>query len=278
MLVKVLDFGLAKALETATGGRDLELPDADARHDAGRGDPRHGRLHEPGAGAAASAWTDAPTSGRSACVLYEMLSGGRAFGGETLSDTLAAVLLAAPRWEALPPGASPAIRRLLRRCLEKDVRRRLQAIGEARLAIEEEQAGAGSGEVPAAAAPALVGRRLSWALLGVVLGVALASALLLPRPASTPVPAPVVRFSLPAGTEPQDVLEVWGGGALALSPDGRRLVYAAYHEQTTRLYQRPLDQLEALAIPGTEGADARSSLPTAARSGSSPATSSRRCP
>jgi serine/threonine-protein kinase len=254
-VIKVLDFGLAKALEAAPSGGELSNSPT---------------LTVPSTGAGVVLGTAAYMSPEQAqgkrvdrradiwafgVVLYEMLSGRRAFGGETLSDTLAAVLLAAPKWEALPPGASPAIRRLLTRCLEKDLRRRLQAIGEARLAIEEEQAGGGSGEVPAVAPPAPGRRRLPWALLGVVLGAALAG-VLFSMPAPAPALAPVVRFSVPAGTEPQDVLEVSGGGALALSPDGRHLVYAAYHEQTTRLYQRPLDQLEALAVPGTEGADA----------------------
>jgi serine/threonine protein kinase len=65
-------------------------------------------------------------------VLYEMLTGKQPFAGETVSDTLAAVLRAEPQWDAIPAG----MRRLVRRCLEKDVRTRLQAIGEARIALD----------------------------------------------------------------------------------------------------------------------------------------------
>jgi serine/threonine protein kinase len=71
------------------------------------------------------------------CVLYEMLTGRRAFSGETASDTIAAILTAVPNWEALPPSASPDFRRLLRRCLEKDRKLRLRDIGEARVELEE---------------------------------------------------------------------------------------------------------------------------------------------
>src|SRR2546422_741878 len=74
-------------------------------------------------------------------VLYEVLTGKQAFEGETTSDLLAAVIMKEPDWEKLPPSIPAAIQKLLRRCLDKDPKRRLQAIGEARIAIEETLSG-----------------------------------------------------------------------------------------------------------------------------------------
>src|SRR6185436_18373112 len=72
------------------------------------------------------------------CVLYELLTGRRAFGGETPSDAIAAILEREPDWTKLPPSTPPAIRRLLRRCLEKDPKRRLRDIGDARLELDDD--------------------------------------------------------------------------------------------------------------------------------------------
>jgi serine/threonine-protein kinase len=76
------------------------------------------------------------------CVLYEMLVGRQPFAGESLADTLGAIVKDQPRWENLPPATPPTIRRLLMRCLVKDPLRRLRDIGEARIALEEELTGA----------------------------------------------------------------------------------------------------------------------------------------
>ena len=81
--------------------------------------------------------TSAPTSGRSALVLYEMLTGRAAFAGDTITDILAAVVTREPDWTALPATTPASIRRLLTRCVEKDPKRRLRDIGDARLEIEE---------------------------------------------------------------------------------------------------------------------------------------------
>jgi hypothetical protein len=82
-------------------------------------------------------WIGGPTSGHSEWFSYEMLTGTRLYGGETVSDTLAAVLKVEPDWNALPAEVPPVIRKLLRRCLTKDRRKRLQAVGDARIEIEE---------------------------------------------------------------------------------------------------------------------------------------------
>ena len=136
--VKVLDFGLAKA--TAPTGAmatyvvavpDDHLPGDDrSRHDSG-----HRCLHESGAGAGQGrdTRTDIWAFG---CVLYEMLTGQRAFVGQGVSETLARVIEREPDWARLPTALSPALRTYVARCLHKDPRQRVQAIGDVRLALE----------------------------------------------------------------------------------------------------------------------------------------------
>ena len=104
--------------------------------DAGRRDARHGGVHVAGAGARAGRWTGATDIWAFGCVLYEMLTGQTAFDGETVSDTLAAVLRAIPTGQRCPRNAA-GVRALLRRCLERDPKKRLRDIGEARIAMEE---------------------------------------------------------------------------------------------------------------------------------------------
>ena len=140
--MKVLDFGLAKrdATRQARGQRRRHriADDHLARHDDRRGrDPRHRGLHGAGAGEGTRRRTSAATSGRSACVLYEMLTGKRPFDGEDVSDTLANVLKIDPDWSALPSEIPPAIRTLLQSCLTKDRRRRVADISTALFVLEK---------------------------------------------------------------------------------------------------------------------------------------------
>jgi len=113
------------------------------------------------------------------CVLYEMLSGRKAFAGETISDVLAAVIRAEPDWTALSETTPAPIRKLVQRCLTKDVRQRLQAIGDARIAIEETLAGdvgATLGSPRAEQAPPLRPpwrRALPWAAVAILVGLAI---------------------------------------------------------------------------------------------------------
>jgi serine/threonine protein kinase/Tol biopolymer transport system component len=135
--VKVLDFGLAKAF-TGDGGLDLSLaPTVTAvSTDAGRilGTPAY-MSPEQARGKSVDKRTDVWTFG---CVLYELLTARRAFPGETLPDTIAAVLEKEPEWLALPPAVPLRIRDLLRRCLQKDPQRRLRDLGDARIEIDEQ--------------------------------------------------------------------------------------------------------------------------------------------
>jgi Tol biopolymer transport system component len=178
-------------------------------------------------------------------VLYEMLTGRQMFGGETVSDTLAAVLKTDPDWSLLPPETPTAIRRLLRRCLERDRKRRLPDIADARLEIDEALA-----EVPEPAAPpAQAHGPLSW-WIAISLLAAAGLALAVVHFRETP-PQPVpMRFQIPAPEKAS-----FGNYGMALSPDGRRLAFIATGaDGRAMLWVRPLDSLAAQALPGTEGA------------------------
>src|SRR3989442_599400 len=150
--VKVLDFGLAKALAPEVSGTNLAnsptISIAATQAGVILGTAAY-MSPEQAKGKPVDRRTDIWAFG---CVLYEILTGDKAFDGETTSDVLAAVIRAEPDWNAVPETTPASIRRLLRRCLEKDSKRRLQAIGEARITIEEALSGvvdAGAGLVAA---------------------------------------------------------------------------------------------------------------------------------
>jgi eukaryotic-like serine/threonine-protein kinase len=255
-VIKVLDFGLARALEvdTARGSSDLtQSPTITNRMTAAGvilGTAAY-MAPEQARGRDADRRADIWAFG---AVLFEMLSGKRAFEGETVSDTLAAVMRDEPDWSALPAGLSPRWRRLLGRCLAKDPRARLQAIGEARIALSEaaeEPIGVAAG---GEAAPARLGR--AWAvrraafgaLFGVLLG---AAGVLLFRPSATRPGATEVSMMLPFGQRfGADV----GYSFFAISPDGRAMAYASRSGSGSKMHVRRLDRREDIELPGTENA------------------------
>ena len=178
-------------------------------------------------------------------VLYEMLTGVRAFKGEDVSDTLAAVLRGDPDWTALPSGTPPAISRLLRRCLAKDRARRLADIADARLELIEDV------QAPKTPEHGSRGRlaNLGWAAAALMTVVAVVALLPARAPEATPH---VTRFVIT--TPPTHDVFTGGGAQLALSPDGGTLVYVGLlAEGGRRLFRRTLDQLDAQPIQGTEG-------------------------
>jgi hypothetical protein len=170
--VKVLDFGLAKALEPSPtpGSAPSRSPTVTSAETAAGlilGTAAY-MSPEQARGQAADQRADVWAFG---CVLYEMLTGRQPFGGATISDLLAAVLRAEPDWAALPPETPPAIRRLLRRCLEKDPERRLHDIADARIEIDD------AGREPLEGVPAAGHARpsrVAWGLFGAATLVALA--------------------------------------------------------------------------------------------------------
>ncbi len=248
--VKVLDFGLAKALEEAPEARQDESQSPTLSGRATRAGVILGTAAymspEQAKGKAADRRSDVWAFG---VVLYEMLSGRPAFTGETASEILAAVLKTEPEWRALPSSVPPRVAGMLRRCLEKDLRRRLQAIGEARIAIEDALAGVPE-ETVAVAVP-FWRRALPWllttAVLTFLLGLWTAW-----RPA--PQPGKPQRLSVELGADAPLVTNF--GPAAVLSPDGSVLAFTARKAagEVSQLYVRRLDQLEAAPLAGTEGA------------------------
>jgi serine/threonine-protein kinase len=174
-----------------------------------------------------------------------MLGGQRAFGGKSASDILAAVIKLDPDWSALPKKTPAPIRRLIRRCLTKERRQRLRAIGDVRIVIEE----CLSGAPPEIAEPAPGGRSIVPGL--VVCGLAVALAILGWR-ATRPINPPLMRLDMDLGPEVALPNLERDSHNLILSPDRARLVYRA--GKTSRLYTRRLDQSKVTELPGTDGA------------------------
>jgi serine/threonine-protein kinase len=245
--VKVLDFGLAKAMEQpAAGGSSASLSPtittAATRAGVLLGTAAY-MSPEQARGGTVDRRADIWGFG---CVLLEMLTGRNTFSESTISDTLASVLRSEPDWKRLPEDAPAGLRRLLRRCLQKDPRQRLRDIGEARIALDDLLSGApGDDAVPAA--PAVESRRGRWALAmaGAVVLAAAATALAVLSLSPGPVPAPLSKFEISP-----DNLDVDETRAPALSPDGRAMVFVAGGQ----LWIRSLDTTEPRAIAGTEGA------------------------
>jgi len=186
------------------------------------------------------------------CILYEMLTARQAFIGETVSDTLAAILRGEPDWSALPAETPEAARRLLRRCLEKDPRQRLRDASDARLELAEAR------RAPSPASAALVAATRAWRMPVVWVGLAVALGvggalgwLLASRLAGGPAP-PLRHLSLelPKG----HVLSGW-----ELAPNGSFLVLKAHRETPGQppsrdaLYVRRLDGAELVPVNGSEG-------------------------
>ena len=240
--VKVLDFGLAKALDPTVST-------------SGGGDPSFSpTLTSVGSAIGVVLGTAAYMSPEQArgkpvdrradiwafgVVLYEMLVGEQLFSGETVSDTLAAVLTREPDWNRLPSRTPTAIGRLLHRCLSRDPRMRLRDIGEARVLLESPAA------VEESAAPSVPAQRRPGALfatLALAGIVAAAAAAWMLKPVPT---VPVMRLSLASPVKDSGPRE-----EAQISPDGRRTAYLA----AGRLWIQDLDQLTARPVTGGDGA------------------------
>ncbi len=184
-------------------------------------------------------------------VLFELLTGRRLFEGETVSHTLADVLRAPVDLSPLPPATPLAVRRLLERCLERDPKRRLRDIGEARIALSDPDTLA---PAPRPIAPAVVAsparRPLVWAALALAAIAAVAGVWALARFRPAAASREVTRFTIPMPPG-----EVVTGGAPAITRDGRFVAYAARGaDGVARLSVRALDRFESTAIAGSDGA------------------------
>ena len=251
--VKVLDFGLAKAFgATSTASKMAEAPTitkSETREHAILGTAPY-MSPEQASGKPVDKRTDIWAFG---CVLYEMLTGQRTFAGETVASTMAAVLERDPDWQKLPADTPARILDLLRRCLQKDMNRRLRDIGDAWIEIEE--AATAGPDVPTADS-GLRRDRWRWTIwgsvVGLIAGAILAAAFLWSGRLSSPPALSRERSPVRADiTLPEAVALTLPGlqRMLSLSPDGRLLVYSG----ARRLYLRAMDRDEPRPLPGTEG-------------------------
>ena len=257
--VKVLDFGLAKAIEGDATSTDIQNSPTISRMATQAGIILGTAAYmspEQAKGKSVDRRTDIWAFG---CVLYEMLTGRHAFEGETVTDTLAAVIRAEPDWTLLPSKTPQTIRSLLQRCLTKDSKQRLQSIGEARIAIEDILSGSPDA-APSAGAPRELTpqnkwlRALPWAALAVVLAVT-AGLFAAGYIARAPRPLPAIVSQI---TPPADEKFVFAGTSPAppaLSPDGQRLAFSAVSLSGRQLlWVRPLNSSTAKPLEGTDGA------------------------
>jgi serine/threonine-protein kinase len=259
--VKVLDFGLAKAMSQEPG--EVSSPDLtmsptilEAPSTASYG-TQVGVIMgtaaymapEQAKGQALDKRADIWAFG---VLLYEMLVGRSLFGGDSLSETLAGVLKTEIDLSVLPPTIPSGLRRLLRRCLERDPDRRLHDIADARIVLDEIAAGEVD-EVEAVAPPRSdgIGRWLPWGVAAVASLVAITlawnSGFRSPEPVGRSVfglAAPAKSFLMPTEWPP-----------VALSEDGRTLLAVAYADAGTAIYRRAFDRLDFTLIQGTEGAE-----------------------
>jgi serine/threonine-protein kinase len=247
--VKVLDFGLAKAMEpmsamspSLTNSPTITTPAQMTGV---------GTLLGTAAYMSPEQAKGRPTDKRSdvwafGCVLFEMLTGTRAFDGEDVADTLASVLKGGVDWSALPVDVPPAVVTLLKRCLERDRHQRIGDIAAAKFVLREPAVGTPTRVATVAdRTPLPLWRRAlpivltatAVGALGLVLGRGL-------QPAAAPARVTRFTYSLPAD---QRFTEV-GGQVIAISPDGSHIAYVA----NGRIYQKPLSEQDARPVPGTD--------------------------
>ncbi len=252
-MVKVLDFGLAKAVDApgdasvqATAAPTVTSPAMMTARGVILGTAAY-MSPEQAKGRPADRRSDVWALG---VVLYEMLAGRRPFRADDVADTLAAVLRAEPAWTELPAGTPAGLQRLLRRCLQKDARRRWQHIGDVRLELGEIEQG-GQERSAAAAAPsrrgttaALVTAAMGFAILGAGLG-----RWYLPREGAVAATPVSFRIAYAPGERLADTVRSFG-----ISRDGRHIAYAVASGGRQQLFLRALDQSDAVAIDGTENA------------------------
>jgi serine/threonine-protein kinase len=259
--VKILDFGLAKALHDQVSEVDIsKSPTITAD------------MTEPGVILGTAAYmspeqaTGRPVDKRAdiwafGCILFECLAGKRAFAGDTVTESLAAILRGEPDWDSLPADTPGNVRTVLRRCLQKDSRERLRDIGDARIEMTETIS-----EMPI---PELAKRRLATPWLSVFICAALIAGILIglvmvkylhlqPRPS-----LPLVRATIKVepglwldGMRSEFNLQRPSRRAMVISSDGKFLVYCASEpgpQAKPMLYLRKINELEARPIRGTDG-------------------------
>jgi Tol biopolymer transport system component len=251
--VKILDFGLAKAMESGPSTEDIANSPTLSQMAT-----QAGVLLGTAAYMSPEQAKAKPVDRRAdiwafGCVLYEMLTGTRAFQGDSVADALAAVIRNVPDWSRLPAATPMRIRVLLQRCLQKDPKQRLQAIGDARISLDEVLSGAPEGlqaivEMERSSQPWR--KWLGWGTAGVfVLATALFAFLYFRQ---RPSVGHAMRFEIPL---PEKISL---GNGFELSPDGRELAFIGTGaDNQSRIWVRAIDSLEAHQLEGTDGATGR---------------------
>jgi eukaryotic-like serine/threonine-protein kinase len=243
--VKLLDFGLAKIAQQSTGPEDsssgLGLTMSTTRAGMIVGTPFY-MAPEQARGQSVDWRVDIWAFG---AVLFEMLTGKVLFDGETFGDTLAAILKHEPDLGALPQDTPPAIRKLLRRCLERDRKKRLQSMGDARIEIDECLTQPETAEVVPVQVQPTRRRWLPWAVAGAFAALAVVLSLAHFRESPPQLPQAKLSFAPPGNPTIMNV---------AVSPDGRRLA-VAQTDQSGRntIVLRSLDSTSVETLPGSEG-------------------------
>ena len=241
--VKVLDFGLAKVMErtaaTALSDSPTLISMAGSNSGVILGTPAY-MSPEQAKGRTVDRRTDIFAFG---CLLSQMLTGRPTFDGEDVSEILARIQEREPDWTLLPANVPPSVRQLLRLCLEKDVRKRRSDAADVRIDIEQALAGPSVMALPVSART----YARSWMIAAAVFLVATAALTVPAFRHYREAPPPEIRLDVMTSptTDPF---------SFAISPDGRRLVYAASNEGKSKLWVRPLGSVAAQALAGTEGA------------------------
>ncbi len=249
--VKILDFGLAKAFHPGPGAEDLSQPHADADSMTATGVILGTAAYmspEQAKGKPVNRRTDIWGFG---CLLYECLAGRKVFHGETVTETVAAILKTEPDWSVLPAKIPPRIVDLIRRCLRKDAGERLRDIGDASIEIREALKEPLEAVQPTAAGlhhkPAQIGLVLVVVLL---LGAVGGSLLWRSLASNAEIRFPVMRTSISLSGWGLDLIR----RGLAISPDGANIVFSARRADHSMLYIRTAGEWEPRPLKGTERA------------------------
>jgi eukaryotic-like serine/threonine-protein kinase len=257
--VKVLDFGLAKLAEPSAGSSAATALTSPGMTQAGivLGTPAY-MSPEQARGQPVDARADLWALG---CVCYEMLAGRRAFDGETASDAISAVLTREPDWNRLPEQTPAPVRRLLRRCLARDVARRLRHAGDVRLELEEiaSNPSADDGQKGPAASTKRV-PWLPWAIAALASAAALGFGWRMSSgsgPGATAASTTRLELTLPAGLE----LFPSTASTVLASPDGKSIAFVGTSGGSRGLFVRRLDAFESTPVRGTIGVTTASFSP-----------------
>ena len=253
-MLKVLDFGLAKA---------LDMPGVNASHQTESPTITSPAMTHVG-GILGTAAYMAPEQAKGkpvdrradiwafGCVLYEMLTGRRPFAGEDVTDLVVAVMSKEPVWAALPSDTPPRVVELLRRCLTKQVKDRLRDIGDARFELHGLDAAVGQSLPTGRRLPGVSRLWFAATMIAAIAGTATATMLYFGDRSDT-ASLPPSRFVI--ATRPASTLYSNTLSDVAVSPDGRRIVFTSVTgtPASRHLYTRSLDRLDITPIPGTLG-------------------------